>query len=429
MKVLMISTDRSILTEGSAARARMAEYGNLVNELHVLVFSKRKNFQFSTNFQSIFNDSISKNVFVHPTNSWSRWFYVFDAYRIAKRRIGNWKLEIGNSRDQQLLITSQDPFETGLVGVFLKWRFGVPLQVQIHTDFLNPYFARQSFLNRARVLLARFILPRADCIRVVSERVCQNLLQATGYMLQAQPVVLPIFVDVARFSARPDEGAVRAIRARYPQFDRIILMVGRLAPEKNIALAIEAMREVAKVHPHAGLMIVGSGDVEKNPPEAVFARSPALCGKGQGDEAIQRDPRLLRSLRGARKDACEEPQIVFETTTRDIAPYYHAADIFLHTSNYEGYGMVLVEAAAAGLPIVTTDVGVVGDVLKDGKSALVCPVGDRACIAKRLLRLLGDNALRARIGGAAQEAAKQQMVSKEESLKQYRASWEACTYG
>jgi len=385
MKLLMISTDRSILVPGSVVRERMREYGKLVEELHIIIFEQRKNFQFS-----ISNDSISKNVFVYPTNSWRKWLYVFDAYHCAKRRLGN-------SRDQQWLITSQDPFETGVVGVLLKRRFGVPLQVQIHTDFLSPYFRRQSLVNRVRVFLARFTLPRADCIRVVSERVRQSLLKAKSYKLKAQITVLPIFVDAARFSARPDEIVVQAIRARYAQFDRLILMVGRLAPEKNIALAIEAMREVVKSHPRTGLVIVGDG------PEKERLVLKAISYK-------------------------LTTHVVFEFSAHDLAPYYHAADIFLHTSNYEGYGMVLVEAAAAGLPIVTTAVGIAGEVLCDGESALVCPVGDRACITEQLLRLLSDDALRARLGIAAQEAAGRHAINKEAYLERYRDAWDTCLH-
>jgi glycosyltransferase involved in cell wall biosynthesis len=427
MKVLMISTDRSILEEGSAARERMKEYGGLVDELHIIIQKSIRQLADKTQ-----NDNakikISENVWAYPTNSLSRWLYIFGAYRI-----GASLLQPPASSLQ--LLTCQDPFETGLVGALLKRHFGVPLQIQIHTDFLSPSFKRQSLLNRVRVLLARFTLPRADCIRVVSERIRRSL---SGVKCQMSNVVVsPIFVDAARFSARPDEEAVKTIRSRYSQFDRIILMVGRLAPEKNIALAIEAMREVVKTHPRAGLVVVGSSITEiphiiaryKNPPEAVFARS----GAERSDEAIQRNPRLLpatlllaASALVARKDACEEPHIVFETTTRDIAPYYHAADIFLHTSNFEGYGMVLVEAAAAGLPIVTTDVGIAGDVLHDGTEALVCPVRDSACIAARLTQLLDDEALRARLGHAAQAAALRHVVRKDEYLKHLKLAWESC---
>ncbi|MDZ4284991.1 MAG: glycosyltransferase family 4 protein, partial [Patescibacteria group bacterium] len=206
---------------------------------------------------------------------------------------------------------------------------------------------------------------------------------------------LPIFVDAARFSARPDEVAVREIRARYAQFGRLILMVGRLAQEKNIALAIEAMRDVVKAHPRTGFIVVGDGS------EKSRYQLPVTSYQLQNN-------------------------VIFESSAADLAPYYHAADIFLHTSNYEGYGMVLVEAAAAGLPIVTTDVGIVGDILRDGESAFVCPVGDRACIRERLLRLLGDETLQIRLGSAAQEAVMRHAVSKEEYVRKYQETWERC---
>src|SRR3989344_7606147 len=98
MKVLMISTDRKIFEDGSAVRARMIEYGKLFDELHIVVFTKRN---LNVKIQ------ISKNVFAYPTNSLSRFLYIFDAIKIGASIIKNCKLKIENC-----VITTQDPFET-----------------------------------------------------------------------------------------------------------------------------------------------------------------------------------------------------------------------------------------------------------------------------------------------------------------------------
>ena len=75
--------------------------------------------------------------------------------------------------------------------------------------------------------------------------------------------------------------------------------------------------------------------------------------------------------------------------------------MFLLTSNYEGYGLSVLEAAIAGLLIVMTDVGIAGEVIKDEESGIVVPVGERAKLAEAILRLRREEKLRKRLSGGA----------------------------
>ncbi|MBU2109665.1 hypothetical protein KKB71_01775, partial [Patescibacteria group bacterium] len=149
MKILSIGTDKNLFYENSEVRQRMIEYGNLVEELHIIMFATQKSEIRSTKSETNSKIKISNNTFVYPTNSGSRWFYVWDAIKIGEEIIGNWKLEIENS-----LVTAQDPFECGLAGYRIAKKLKLPLQLQIHTDFLSPYFVQHSMLNRLRVRIA-----------------------------------------------------------------------------------------------------------------------------------------------------------------------------------------------------------------------------------------------------------------------------------
>ena len=146
MKVIAISTDRKIFEEGSAVRGRMIEYGRLFERLDIIIFSKKSSPDSAKatpgKQQSVASIKLSENVFVYPTNSKNRLFYIFDALKIAHRLTTNYKLLTTN-----LVISSQDPFETGLVGLLLKLRYKLPLQIQLHTDFTNKYFMCWSFFN------------------------------------------------------------------------------------------------------------------------------------------------------------------------------------------------------------------------------------------------------------------------------------------
>lgn len=89
----------------------------------------------------------------------------------------------------------------------------------------------------------------------------------------------------------------------------------------------------------------------------------------------------------------------------DVGVIYAAADAVALTSANEGTPVSVIEAQAAGLPAVSTDVGGVRDVVRDGVSGFVVPPGEVMAIADRLGRLAGDEALRHRLGGAGREHA------------------------
>ncbi|MBU6390045.1 glycosyltransferase [Patescibacteria group bacterium] len=383
MKVIMISTDRKIFEEGSAVRARMIEYAPLFDELDVIVFCRRdlkaKSFQ------------IAANCRIYPTNSWSRWFYVRDAVRLGKKIAKNSAIKIARAGNNTV-VSGQDPFECGLAAARLARRLNARLHIQIHTDFLNHYFARLSFLNRLRVHIARQVLPKADAIRVVSNRIASSLLKAKSYKLKASPVVLPIFTDIEKFSE-----AVPAVdlKKKYPHWDFIMLAVGRLAKEKSFDSALDVLRKVRGRYPKVGLVIVGSG------PEAIRLKSKA---------------RRL-GLAGF---------VSFEPWQSDLPSYYKTANLLLCTSRYEGFGLVLLEAAACGLPAVSTDVGIAPDLLVHKGHSFVCPVGDSACLAQKVIGLIEDNQLRAFFASQITSyAVSPWRMSKEEYLRRYKVMFEA----
>jgi glycosyltransferase involved in cell wall biosynthesis len=88
-----------------------------------------------------------------------------------------------------------------------------------------------------------------------------------------------------------------------------------------------------------------------------------------------------------------------------LADVYRGADLFVFASHYEGFGLALVEAMAARLPIVTTAVGVAADAARDGVNALVVPSRDSTAIVRAVERILGDDELRSRLGDRAFAAA------------------------
>jgi glycosyltransferase involved in cell wall biosynthesis len=121
-------------------------------------------------------------------------------------------------------------------------------------------------------------------------------------------------------------------------------IAGRLNAEKGHDILIRAVRNLAQKFPHVTLKIAGDGP-------------------------------LLDSLQNLTKECGIEENVTFCGFLEDMESFLKEIDIFILSSHYEGFGIVLVEAMAAGIPIVATDVGGVREVVDDGRCGIVVPPG------------------------------------------------------
>jgi len=329
MDILMISTDRKIFEENSPVRQRVFDYGSLVDKLNIIVLNKAPK---DLPDKKVFD--ISEKVTVYPTNSKSKFHYIFDA------------MEIAGLLKEADLITAQDPYETG----FIAWRISkkqkAKLELQVHTDIFSKYFAKQSYFNKVRVIFSKFLLKKADHIRVVSKRIKLSLTEK----LQEKTTTLSIFTSPTFIQMfEPSFN----LKEKYPQFKFIMIMMSRLEKEKNISMAISALKKVVEVFPKTGLIIVGDGSLQK-------------------------------SLKRQARRAGLEENVIFKKWTNDPISYYKTADLLLSTSNYEGYGLTLTEAILSHCPILSTKVGIVGEILSSN-NAFLCDVGDEDCFTQNII--------------------------------------------
>lgn len=368
MNVLMVSLDRNSFHPGDPARSRLAGYGEVFDELHIIVYAKRS--------LGLAPQKIADNVWLYPTGSASRLSYIPDALRIAKGIGARFSI-----------VSGQDAGETGIAAWLIARALRTPLQLQDHADVFDPWFARESLGNRMRVLLARFLLPRADCLRVVLPRMKARI--AARYPRLADRIdVLPVFTDT-----RSVTGAVPSfdLHARYPRFTTVMLMATRIVPQKHIGFALRAFAE-ARV-PESGLVIVGEG----RSLERIVAEAGRL---GLAD------------------------RVVFVPWEKDLAAYYQTADVFLLSSRYESYCRTLVEAAAAGLPFVSTDVGVASLLVEGGAQGSVLPQDDLAGFAGALRAQA--QAGRAPAGSGRETVAALTGATEAEYRARFRATFDRC---
>ena len=124
--------------------------------------------------------------------------------------------------------------------------------------------------------------------------------------------------------------------------------------------------------------------------------------------SLDRDIDLVAQLRQQISDAGlnERVELAGEFSGDGLESIYQSADVFVLSSHYEGYGMVLAEAMAHGLPIVTSTGGASGQTVPDS-AALKVPPGQVDALSAVLGKALGDPALRARLAAASWEHGQQ----------------------
>ncbi len=162
----------------------------------------------------------------------------------------------------------------------------------------------------------------------------------------------------------------------------VVITVTRMTREKGVPVLLEAAALVHAVRPSVRFLLVGPRDSEG---------SAAVS-----QEEIDR----------------HAPYVVYAGSTADVAPLLALADVFAFPTEYrEGVPRVLLEAAAAGLPMVTTNMPGCRDVVRDGVTGIIVPPRAPQLLARRILELVGDKNTARELGARARE-----LVEREFSL-------------
>jgi glycosyltransferase involved in cell wall biosynthesis len=207
------------------------------------------------------------------------------------------------------------------------------------------------------------------------------------YLAQGVPperiVRIPNSVDVIRF-APVDAAARDALRDRLgiSRDRRVATYTGRLVTTKGLPSLVRAWRMVATRHPEALLVLVGSGGV-----------SMQNC-----------EDETRRQVRRSGLEGC----VKFTGSVENVHEYLQASDLFVFPTEREAFGISVIEAMACGLPIVTTGVDGIQDVVRPGVDSLVVPPRDDEALAAAILQALdGGNDIAAMATAARRRALEQ----------------------
>lgn len=214
----------------------------------------------------------------------------------------------------------------------------------------------------------RSAYPRYDML-VANSRAMEEEYKAIG-VPEAKVRLIPNGIDALRFSAAADRRALKK-RLCLPEDARVILTAGRNHPKKGFALIPAVIRELLKRRDDFVWLLVGEETQE-------IAASAKGLGLGQH----------LVSIGGIGPRPGE-----LDFPSRDLIEAYKAADLFAFPTLIEGFPTVVIEAMAAGLPVVTTNAPGADELVREGVTGLKSPVRDAKAMAFNIDRLLGDSAL------------------------------------
>ncbi|MCP5101315.1 MAG: glycosyltransferase family 4 protein [Chloroflexi bacterium] len=269
------------------------------------------------------------------------------------------------------VVSAQDPFFTGLAAYLTAKRQNLPLNLQFAADMVdNPYWLKQRPLNKLMNILGHWLIKRADSFRVVSEKEKQKLI---GLGIPTNRIWnLGWISDFDRFL----NANGRAAREKYlpSTHKRLLLFVGRLGAQKNLATLLKAFQQINQKHPDTYLLLAGDG-----PEKAQLVQLAQQLGISQ------------------------HVQFAGLIPYEKIPSLFAAADVFVLSSIYEGNARVLAEAAATGKPVVSTDVSGASDTIINGESGYIVPVGDADLFTQRVCDLFTHPETATQMGQAAQK--------------------------
>lgn len=244
-------------------------------------------------------------------------------------------------------------------------RHGVPVRIahMYPVRDTRPQTPARSLYRR----LAGYVISRSATLVLAPSRASLEAARGLVAFGRQPAAVLHVGVDLARFARAVDRDAVRASLG-LPRDRPVVAYVARFMPHKNHAQVLRVADRLNRAGSRVHFALAGS----------------------HGD--------LLPRMREA---ARSRPYLSVLAGLADVSDLLEASDVFFLPSLEEGFGIAAIEAAAAGLPIVATDLPALRESCPPSHHAFLYAPDDDAVAASHLLLLLGDAALRERLGADA----------------------------
>jgi len=261
--------------------------------------------------------------------------------------------------------------KAGILGRLAAWMARVPIIIHTpHGHVFYGHFGRS--LSRIFLQMEKLLATITHHQIALTPEESNDYLNL-GVSKPGKTTVIHSGVDLQQFSKGAKQHTRKREELGIPSDSLVIGYVGWLIPIKGVTYLVSAMAKVAEKYPKSLLVLVGKGD-------------------DKGEEEIKLKEQVER--------AGLESKVRFLGWRSDVDEIMGCCDIFVLPSLNEGMGRVLVEAMAAGLPIVASRVGGIPDLVEDGKNGLLVPPADASALESAISDLLADKKNRKRMGKA-----------------------------
>ena len=242
-------------------------------------------------------------------------------------------------------------------------------------DMMNNYAGRT--LSRLLKYLQKALLLGADRVIAISDDIAQRL-SSLG-CAPARITQIPNAIDLGHFKAvsASEKSRLRA-HLKFPAGATVVVYAGRLSRAKGVMMLLQIWPQLLAAHPALFLVVVGSGRDSWDNCEADMAQ-------------VIRDQHLGASI-----------SLVGHSD--QVHEYFQAADLYVSPSDYEGFGLSIVEALACELPVVSTAVGIAPQVMRNDDNGFLCAPKNAAALGEAMSRALARQAHWPDIGKRAREA-------------------------
>lgn len=264
--------------------------------------------------------------------------------------------------------------KAGTLGRLAAINMKVPVIVHtFHGHVFHSYFGKNK--TKLFIKIEQFLASRSDAIIALSRLQKYELTEVYKIASPDKVRIIPLGFDLMKFT-KNKESKRRAFRQLYniDESEILISIVGRLVPVKNHYLFINSFSKVKNMTTKKIKAIVAGDGIEKEN-LINYAKSLGLKVSLNGDSGGNFD-------------------IKFLSWVKEIDELYSATDIVALTSLNEGTPVSLIEAQAAEVPIITTNVGGIKDIVIENETALLCASNNLEEFTKKLLLLIEDDSLR-----------------------------------
>ncbi len=363
-RVVFVTTDESVLVKDSLQQMEYLTLSSLFDELHVMILLGRSGkdaFERAGNNLWVYK--------VHQKHWWQLPKASLEAARAALTFNGSVRPDV---------VVGVDPFEAGMGAYYIARDFERPLQIHIKTNFLDEAYSKMEKGNWWRIRYAKHLLKRVGSVRTTTANLKELL--AKKYPRISDFEVLPRFYNFAGLAeAKP----AFDLHQKYKNFMFVMVAFGPLTADSHLHDTFSALRKTL-LNERIGLIVVGDG-----PAKSLFEEKVKILGI--------------------------EKSVVFKKQPEDLPTYLKSADLLVQTDTSPDSEIIVMQAAAAGLPIAAFETELRLDLFKDGKSALLCKPKDLVSLTQKVTHFVNSLAIRAQLKNESKSIASSRLQENAES--------------